>query len=667
MATERITIVVDEKGSVTVKKSFDELGQSATKADGPVNKLRGSMINLRSAFAGLVGALSLGAFVSLADTFTNMQNRMQVVTSSATQLNSAMDATYAIAQMTMQGWEGVATIYARTAQASTQLGLTQGELTSFTYQLAQATALSGVSAESANAALIQLSQGLASGTLRGEELNSVLEQLPYAANVIAEGFNRINTGANVTAGGLRELAEAGTLTPKVLIDAFRVMSTSIQADFDKLTPTIGMGLTTIQNGFLNLVGSVQNSTGAFSVVATALVVLGNNLDIVAIALAPIAAGLLYMGASAVVSAGAAGLGAVITAATALAMNLTTSVIPAIANTATSFIRMAASNPVAVIAALTVAVIAGGIAWVAYSNNLFGAADALDGFVEAGKKKLEEFTTYMQQTIEKATSLKSVAEELRKAMGSKELMGSGKSSTSGAVPIDATKAAEQIKDALGDGGASSATKMETGVARGGQQAANAIEQAGQKGASALGGQGSNLYDLWSQWGDAFISDVIDAGTKTIGQMIQELQDAQVEVLKAQADMLKAQADSYRSGGSGSSGGGGGGIGGGSSSGGSGFGSSYSTRSYSAQASGLGNPVSVSGFKSEGQAKEENGTVYNTIAEAIKSVMGDNSTTIVNNVDAQSSLDALSTREGNNVIYNSIAADPDRIRAALGIGG
>lgn len=293
MTTQKVEIIVTTKGAVVVKKELGDVGKQAKQSATGVDMLNRAL--------GLLGAtLGAGQLLRYADTFTNIQNRLKIVTNGTEQLTAATDELYRISQSTFSSFEGVSTIFARTATATKELGYSTKDALRFTEQLSKATALSGVSAESANAALVQLSQGLASGTLRGEELNSVMEQLPYAAQTLAKGLG-------VSVGALREMGQAGELTPKMIIDAFNKMTTSIDADFAKLTPTVSMGLQTIENGFIRLIGLLESNVGAFGLIAQGLTFIGNNMEYVTLALTPLAIGLTFLAAQALYAAGSAGL------------------------------------------------------------------------------------------------------------------------------------------------------------------------------------------------------------------------------------------------------------------------------------------------------------------------------------------------------------------------
>lgn len=793
MATERITILVDEKGSVIVKKRIQDVGTAASETGLKLDKAKAALSGLGAAFAGLAGAISIGGLIALADTFTNIQNRMAIVTSSTEELNGALTGTYDIAQATYTSWEGIATVYARTAAASKELKLTQGDLLNFTYQLAQATALSGASAESANAALIQLSQGMASGTLRGEELNSVLEQLPYVANAIATGMGK-------TVGELRALAKDGLITPQAILTAFNKMSTSIEKDFDKMVPTVSMGLMVLKNGFIELMGQVEYGTGVFSILGYALTVLGSNLGTVALLLSPLVVGLAALTVQVVVLAGVQGIGLLIAALQALytqltlaatsvtlfgvsmaraavvstmvawtqsmntarvsiaifAVTLQTQLIPAVVNAArymvtgmvpallatsramlssiipaaiataqalttnlvAAFTRTAAVASTQLIPALLtsaramltnmlpaaislartlatsllVGIVAATAAFVklsialianpftiavtgaiALSYAIYGLINGFDQanakiveFVETGKEKIASL-------IESITNATSNTDALREAL-SGLTTGGGKS-----LSLDGKSAGEDIKKAMKAGGneagakisdnvrkigtgfgtalekanASGAKQLETGVKNGGDKASAAITAAGNIMAAKFEGTGRNIYDLWNNWGDQFI----DSFGNTIGKMLVDFQRAQTNLLKAQAQLLKEQARNME------------------------LQNKYLERGKSLPGQGDTGGGDGDGRTSKGTldpwsfgnkpAKKTtsdttSAETYASREEAIRDVTDNRPLTIINRMEPSSLLSAMATRKGDDTIFNSISADPEKYRKALGVG-
>ena len=225
MATEFIRIVVTDQGTRRVTGNIQRVGAAASRTSASVNLLRKALLLL----GGLAVVRSLVNFV---DTFTNIQNRLKLVTGGMQELTAVTQELFQVSKRTRADFEATAQVYARTALATKDLGISQEETLQFTEALNQAVILSGASAQEANAGLRQLSQGLASNRLSGDELRSVLEQLPLVADVIAESMQ-------VTRGELRKMGEQGLITADIVLKAFREARVELAEKFAETIPTIG--------------------------------------------------------------------------------------------------------------------------------------------------------------------------------------------------------------------------------------------------------------------------------------------------------------------------------------------------------------------------------------------------------------------------------------------
>lgn len=264
MATERIQIIVSERGSRTVRRNIEDIGGGATRAEGAVSLLNRAL--------GLIGGgLAVRELVRLADTYTNLQNRLRLVTSDTANLARVTDELFSISNRTRSSYESTAELYARVALSAKDLGRSQQELLQFTESLNQAVILSGASAQEAEAGIIQLSQGLASGTLRGDELRSVLEQLPAVADVIAKQMG-------VTRGELRQMGFEGKITADIVLDAFKSAREELEGRFATTIPTIGQSFTVLRNKAMELWGEFVTGNGIAQGLAQTILLLANNLD-----------------------------------------------------------------------------------------------------------------------------------------------------------------------------------------------------------------------------------------------------------------------------------------------------------------------------------------------------------------------------------------------------
>lgn len=644
--SERVQIVVSSSGTVTVKKDIDAIGKSADATARSVD-------TLKTALTAWISGAAIGQITKYADAFTNIQNRLKIVTNGSDELASATDRLYNISQNTYQSFESTAEVYSRVAMATKQLGISSEQAFQFTEQLNKAVAMSGVSAETAKQGLTQLAQGLASGKLQGDELRSVLEALPYVANTLAQGLG-------VTTNALREMAAQGQLTPKMILDSFHKMTAGINADFSQLTPTISMGLQTIENGFVRLFGIVNQSTGIFGLAGQALTLIGTNMEYVALAATPLIIALTALAVEVVggylVTALAGGTQALLTFAKALltlsggAIALVIEGITMLTSAVTVLWGLMLANPVtaliAVFAALGVAI----LSLTGYFDSVYQyVLDWIEKLLSALGELGDKIKAWFGQLSGGNINVKVQAEQLQKAAASmtngiKDSMKSG-----------GTDAGNKIKAAMSDGGAEAASKLNQSFANGAEKQTNVNDVMVAK----FAGTGRNIYDLWNNWGDAFIGDF----STTLGQLLAEFQRAQTRLINAQANLYNAQANDL----------------------------ALRDSLLKRWSTGTVNPERISslGFATGGQFTVGGSGGTDTTPVNFMATPGERVTvetpaqqrandskaaartpvagpTIINQVDPRQSLDVMRTAAGGKVIYNTVAADPQRFRRLLGLG-
>ncbi|WP_163748726.1 phage tail tape measure protein [Proteus mirabilis] len=219
-------------------------------------------------------ALSIHQVINYADSWTELQNRLKLVTESSVELNKATHAVYDIAQKTYQSLGATAQVYQRFADNADRLGLSQQKVAELTETVSKAVAISGASATAAQAALTQFGQALASGQLRGEELNSVMEQTPALAKAIADGMG-------VSVGELRKKAQDGEMTIEKVIQALERAADSVDKKFATSVTTVSQGFTNLQSAITKFIGEANQGTGATQLFTTGMTTLADNLSLVA--------------------------------------------------------------------------------------------------------------------------------------------------------------------------------------------------------------------------------------------------------------------------------------------------------------------------------------------------------------------------------------------------
>lgn len=272
MAQEsRLIISIDARNAIKVSRDLDaelkNMTTSGNAADRQVGVLGSSLKTLAGYMAGIV---TVSTAISKIDAYSNLQNRLRLVTNSQQELNKATSDTFAIAQKTYQAWDSVVQVYQRFSDNAKTLGINMDQTAKLTETVSKAVAISGASAASAEAALTQFGQALGTGVLRGEELNSVMEQTPALAKAIAQGMG-------ITIGQLRTVAAEGKITSDVLVKALGIAASDVDEKFGKMQMTIGQSITLLDN---ELTRFAENAGGASAVISGSIKTIAENLELI---------------------------------------------------------------------------------------------------------------------------------------------------------------------------------------------------------------------------------------------------------------------------------------------------------------------------------------------------------------------------------------------------
>lgn len=264
----KLVVSVDSRQVRTADGDLSRLTQTAGKTEGATNQLAGAFRRLAGPLAAII---SVREVASAAESYTNLTNRLKLVTNSTQELVAAQDAVFQIAQDSSQPLDATAELYQRLATSAKELGLSAAGVEGVVETVSKTLALSGTTAEGSAAALTQLGQAFAAGSLRGDELNSVLEQAPALAKALADGLG-------VTVGELRKLGADGKLSSENLIQALQKQGDAVDESFAKLQKTGGMALTNLGNSLKRFVGQLNDTTGASTAFSESVESLSKYID-----------------------------------------------------------------------------------------------------------------------------------------------------------------------------------------------------------------------------------------------------------------------------------------------------------------------------------------------------------------------------------------------------
>lgn len=211
----------------------------------------------------LASVFAVHKIIEYADSYTQLQNKLKLVTDSTEALAYATDDVYQIASRTNQALGATGDLYFKISQNADKLGLSVSDVSRVTETFAKTLAISGAGTQQAEAAILQFSQALASGVIRGDEFNSVAENAPAAMDAFSRALG-------VSKGELRKLAAEGMLTTDILISALQEQSSVVDDLASRTQVTIGQAATKLKNSMIVFVGQLDVATGASNSLVSSL-------------------------------------------------------------------------------------------------------------------------------------------------------------------------------------------------------------------------------------------------------------------------------------------------------------------------------------------------------------------------------------------------------------
>lgn len=293
LASARTSVQASAKTQSDVAKSTTDMGAAYKSAGDQVKAYskapeEASVANQRAAksmdttavaaktlaSAMAVVGVSFGAqeLINMVDGYGKVTSQLRLATNGASDYATAMESVRQISRGAQQGISEVGTLYARIANGTAELGLSQKRLSEITEVVALSLKASGATASESSSAMLQLSQAFASGVLRGEEFNSVNEAAPRLMKALADGIGQ-------PVGALRKMAEEGKLTADVLATALPKALEEVRVEASKMQ-TIGGSFTVLKNSMMEFFGTTAQASGAVSTITKSVELLADNLNLV---------------------------------------------------------------------------------------------------------------------------------------------------------------------------------------------------------------------------------------------------------------------------------------------------------------------------------------------------------------------------------------------------
>ncbi|MAM40279.1 MAG: phage tail tape-measure protein [Erythrobacter sp.] len=272
MAEKKVSVRLVAENGRQVRAELEGVGNAGAASFQKLAKEVDTTGVMLRRLAGIAaGALSIRQVAQYADTWTDLRSRVDLATGSQEKGAAVMDRLAQMARRTYSGIEQTTESWLANATALRELGLSAAESLDFTEALNNAMVVSGAKAERAASVQNALSKAMALGSLSGDNLNTVIQTGGRVAELLAEGL-----GTSVS--GLRQMGQQGLITGEVIRTALVGNLELLRDEADSMPATIGDAFTLIGNAALQLVGSWDQMVGASSSVASALIMVADNLE-----------------------------------------------------------------------------------------------------------------------------------------------------------------------------------------------------------------------------------------------------------------------------------------------------------------------------------------------------------------------------------------------------
>lgn len=243
-----------------------------------------------------VGFAAVKKGMDLADTYTNTNARLGMITNSLAEQRSLQNDIFAAANRARGSYTEMASAASKMRMlAGDSFGSNQ-EAVAFTELLTKSLKVSGAGTAEQNSAFLQISQAMAAGRLQGDEFRSVMENAPMVADAIAQYMGK-------SKGELKELSSQGLITADIVKNAMFQAAGDIEDRFSSMPMTFADVWQRIKNDGVQAFGGVFDkanailnseagqktisvltkvvfiSAGAFSLLLSAIGWVGNRLDV----------------------------------------------------------------------------------------------------------------------------------------------------------------------------------------------------------------------------------------------------------------------------------------------------------------------------------------------------------------------------------------------------
>lgn len=238
-----------------LKQAQDQANSSQQKSTGIMGGVKTGLTAIASAIA-VSQLIQYGKqFLEIADTMTQLQARIDRLSSSAKEGAATFQALASIASSSGASLKDTEKLWETLTSSLKSAGATNDQILTLTSTLQKIGRIGGSSSEEMANALRQFGQSIAGGTVRAEEFNSIIEQMPELARQMAAGLG-------ISIGELRKRMLEGKLSAEDALNAIMTQTGLVNQEFSRLPRTVDQATNSLIISFQEMVKQINDVTGA---------------------------------------------------------------------------------------------------------------------------------------------------------------------------------------------------------------------------------------------------------------------------------------------------------------------------------------------------------------------------------------------------------------------
>lgn len=238
-----------------LKNAQDQVNSAQQKSTGIMSGVKTGLTAIASAIA-VSQLIQYGKqFLEIADTMTQLQARIDRLSSSAKEGAATFQALASIASSSGASLKDTEKLWETLTSSLKSAGATNDQILTLTSTLQKIGRIGGSSSEEMANALRQFGQSIAGGTVRAEEFNSIIEQMPELARQMAAGLG-------ISVGELRKRMLEGKLSAEDALNAIMTQTGLVNQEFSRLPRTVDQATNGLIISFQEMVKQINDVTGA---------------------------------------------------------------------------------------------------------------------------------------------------------------------------------------------------------------------------------------------------------------------------------------------------------------------------------------------------------------------------------------------------------------------